>query len=373
LAPGCGGDPCLHRKNVEIGHVKGKHQPMLKKDFELIPAPPAYKYGWPWVVDYSAKPEYMPDGREWPRISVTVPSLNQGQFIEETLRSLVMQDYPDLEIFVMDGGSTDHSLEILKKYNKFISHWESQFDDGQSHAINKGWRLSRGELIAYINSDDIYMPDALRKAALKWNYENEISMVCGGIAFLNQEGMQIKTQFPRLAKAAPLDLSLLDISEWYLPQQACFFNRRQLDIVGRWLRGDLHYVMDRELLYRLCRVGKIKLLDEVLAADRQHPAAKRQKDRLKLYREDTIAMEYCNWGSPLDYKRRIWVANQRMAQGYRMSAEDEKNLAMRLILYTKAVMIRPSYLKGLPWLKNFLVKVKHFYRQITDHQKEVAG
>ena len=100
----------------------------------------------------------MPNGEAWPRISIVTPSFNQGQFIEETIRSILLQGYPNLEYIIIDGGSTDESVEIIKKYEPWLTYWVSEKDRGQAHAINKGLERCTGEILAYINSDDYYYP-----------------------------------------------------------------------------------------------------------------------------------------------------------------------------------------------------------------------
>jgi glycosyltransferase involved in cell wall biosynthesis len=101
----------------------------------------------------------MPDGSPWPRISIVTPSFNQGQFLEETIRSVLLQGYPDIEYIIIDGGSTDNSVEIIKKYEPWLAYWVSEPDRGQSHAINKGFERSTGEIMAWLNSDDMFLPE----------------------------------------------------------------------------------------------------------------------------------------------------------------------------------------------------------------------
>ena len=103
----------------------------------------------------------MPDGKTWPKISIVTPSYNQGEFIERTIRSVLLQGYPNLEYIIIDGGSTDRSVELIGKYEPFIRYWVSEPDKGQSNAINKGFQHASGGIFAWLNSDDIYLPGAL--------------------------------------------------------------------------------------------------------------------------------------------------------------------------------------------------------------------
>jgi glycosyltransferase involved in cell wall biosynthesis len=117
------------------------------------------KSGWPW----SLEPESMPIDRSqiWPKITVFTPNYNYGHYLEETIRSVLLQGYPNLEYIIIDGGSTDNSVEVIKKYEPWLSYWTSEADRGQTHAINKGLAKTTGEIFNWINSDDILMPGAL--------------------------------------------------------------------------------------------------------------------------------------------------------------------------------------------------------------------
>ena len=308
--------------------------------------PPALldRKGWPWTSEEALIfPSRMPDGQKWPRISVTVPSYNQGEFLEATLRSLLFQGYPDLEIHVMDGGSTDQSRWVLEEYAPWLTSWESKPDRGQSHAINKGWERSTGELIAYLNSDDYYLPGALYRVAMAWDYSLSIAVITGGVWMVNEEGELLQNRRPFLRSSSPLDLSLLDISAWYLPQQSTFFVRDYLDRAGRWVREDLHYTMDRELMYRVCRLGQVAILDQPLAADRYHKSSKRGSQVLRMYKEDAKALSYCDWGDERARAQRKNVARARQGQGHWLMGVRSRSLWGTLWHQVCAIYYRPVF------------------------------
>lgn len=146
-----------------------------------LPPPPEGKTGWPWTRETPRVPESMPDGKPWPRISIVTPSYNQGQFIEETIRSVLLQGYPDLEYIIIDGGSTDESVEIIRKYERWITFWVSEPDSGQTNAINKGFKRSTGEIVAWLNSDDVYTAGSLCTAAKAFAEQPHVAVIYGKI------------------------------------------------------------------------------------------------------------------------------------------------------------------------------------------------
>lgn len=114
------------------------------------------KTDWPWVAQNERLSSRRPDGSLWPRISIVTPSFNQDKFIEETIRSVLLQGYPNLEYIIIDGASTDESVQIVKRYEPWLAYWASEKDEGQTDAIDKGFRRVTGEIMAYLNSDDVY-------------------------------------------------------------------------------------------------------------------------------------------------------------------------------------------------------------------------
>ena len=136
-----------------------------------LPPSPAGKSGWPWTEASASPPATMPDGSALPRITVVTPSFNQAQFLEATLRSILLQGYPDLELIVMDGGSKDGSVEIIRKYAPWLTHWVSEPDGGQSAAINRGLRRGTGAFATWINSDDMLERNALSNHASRAGFD----------------------------------------------------------------------------------------------------------------------------------------------------------------------------------------------------------
>src|SRR5262245_40759296 len=135
--------------------------PMDRRRLVDLPPPPPEKTRWPWTQS-DVQPAPPSESFAWPRVTVVTPSFNQGAFIEETIRSVLLQDYPNLEYLVVDGGSTDSTLEVIKTYEPWIDYWVSERDRGQTHAINKGFSRATGEILAWLNSDDTYEPHAIR-------------------------------------------------------------------------------------------------------------------------------------------------------------------------------------------------------------------
>ena len=333
-----------------------------------LPAPPADKTGWPWT---DTGIDSVPPDQAWPSFSIITPSYNQGQFLEETIRSILLQGIPNLEVIVMDGGSQDQSREILEKYGPWLTHWVSEPDKGQSHAINKGWERATGDWMAYLNSDDMYFPGALKAVAMATQHDPSIAALAGGVRFVDADTRLRKNKYPflRLDPAerrrdahlrdadraepaaddvlvyAPFDLSILPPSSWFMPQQGTFFSRRHMDTIGRRLENDLHFTMDRELMYRLCRSGKTVLLpNRILSGDRNHGDTKRQSHALRMYREDALALSYCTWGDRKDARLRKRVARLRRAQGHYIFANQATSSVSALYHYGLAAWGRPGYL-----------------------------
>jgi len=203
-----------------------------------LPPPPDGRTGWPWTKMPPEFPTAQSNGDPWPKVSIVTPSYNQGQFIEETIRSVLLQGYPNVEYVVMDGGSTDETVGILKKYDPWIDTWESRPDDGQSDAINRGFRQTSGEIYNWLNSDDLLEPGALNVVGRLFSMPENIDWLTGArVARLVGSDIR-EIQIPWRHRWPRYLLNLPDF-----PQEATFFSANVWDRIGG-LRTDLHNVMD---------------------------------------------------------------------------------------------------------------------------------
>ncbi len=195
--------------------------------------------------------ETICDSSKLPRISIITPSYNQGQFIEETIRSVLLQGYPKLEYIIIDGGSTDNTVEIIKRYEQWITYWVSESDRGQAHAINKGIAQSTGEIVAYLNSDDYYLPGTLFKVANYFSKFPQTDLLHGICRYVNQQGEKIGEQFGNIQTPEEI-LDLWDV--WWKKRQfvqpEVFWTRHITEKVG-FFKEELNYVMDYEYWCRI--------------------------------------------------------------------------------------------------------------------------
>lgn len=204
---------------------------------------------------------------ELPAISIVTPSFNQGNFVAWTVRSVFEQRYPKLEYIFMDGGSTDDTLERVAPYRNRFSHFESAPDDGQSAAIAKGFSLASGELMAYLNSDDVLLPGALNFVADYFHRHPEVDFLYGHRCIVNEMNQVVGHWI------LPRHSNFL-MRRWDLiPQESCFWRRRLFEQKGNIDPG-LHFAMDYDLFVRYMNIGKFRRVNRFLAAFRVHKNAK---------------------------------------------------------------------------------------------------
>lgn len=255
-----------------------------------LPSAPEGRLGWPWCDESPQLSERMPDGCRWPRISIVTPSFNQCQFIEETIRSVLLQGYPDLEYMIIDGGSSDGTLEIVRKYEDYLTHWVSASDDGQSDAINKGWESTSGDIVAWINADDTYCPGAFRAVGEMFQQKGDIVLVSGAANTTDISGETIL-----FTKKSPSinPYTMLKRSGGVPTQPSVFLRRRVLDEVG-FVNKRLHYVMDWELWIRLglhYRADQFERTEKVLSNNRRWLGTKTHTGWRAICRENRVVFD----------------------------------------------------------------------------------
>ncbi|HEY0385530.1 MAG TPA: glycosyltransferase family 2 protein [Pyrinomonadaceae bacterium] len=248
------------------------------------------------------------------KLSIVTPSFNQAQFLEETILSVLNQNYEQLEYVIIDGGSTDGSVEIIRRYEKHLAYWVSERDRGQVHAINKGLERVTGDVVAYLNSDDLYLPGAFSAVTRHFAEHPRCEWLCGETLMFGDKDHRtelLKTEVPKSAAHA--------LSWAYLAPQPGMFWRRELVQPGfdeKW-----NYVFDHELYVRLLLAGhRCEHLDVPVAAYRLHGTSKTVAEPDGFDREfDAIADIYESqlrgagrrWCAATSSLRRSYFASQR--------------------------------------------------------------
>ncbi|MGH9663433.1 MAG: glycosyltransferase family 2 protein, partial [Bryobacteraceae bacterium] len=246
-----------------------------------------------------------------PLVTIVTPSYNQSRFIRATIESVLSQDYPHIEYIVMDGGSTDGTADVLRDYGSRLT-WISERDRGQSHAINKGFRMAKGEIVSWLNSDDLILPGSVRHAVAALERNPRAGAVYGEGYQIDIDG-KIKSRFP---PTEPFNLWKLIYLSDYILQQTLYFRRSALEDVGL-LDEDLHFGMDWEILMRLGKRYPLEYIPEYMGCLREYGEAKtfsggrrrfgelalimrrhggaRYPPGYVLYGLDTYATVWCDW------------------------------------------------------------------------------
>jgi Glycosyl transferase family 2 len=252
-----------------------------------LPDPPPAKSGWPWQPAGPSGAHAGPGAVEPAvRVSIVTPSLNQARFLEATIRSVLLQDYPNIEYIVIDGGSTDGSREIIARYAPYLDYWVVEPDRGQAHAINKGFERATGEIVAWLNSDDYYTPGALRKVVAAFASDAGVSWVYGDCLLVAEPDGVLG---PCPAQPFRLDTALGGRSPIWQP--ASFVRRSLLDRTGP-LDESLGLALDYDLWLRAWRHARpLYLAGETLAVIADHADSKTRRGHGKVVFEATRAVE----------------------------------------------------------------------------------
>lgn len=266
-------------------------------------------------------------------ITIVTPSYNQGPYLERNLRSVIEQEYPDLEQWVLDGGSKDESTDILARYAKDYPHlhWLSKRDRGQSDAVNKGFHRATGQIVGWINSDDKLAPGALHKVARYFEEHPRAMAVVGDLRIIDEDDAELF-----ILKAQRLTHESLLNEVCSIVQPSCFFRRELIERAGE-IDTHLHYAMDHEYFLRLTRFADIDYLPEILAEFRIQPDSKTQGFGAYRCSKDNLET-FGRYGAPL------WAKPRRAA------------------LYL--VLTQP--LRRIPWLRKSVRSLKYALGRKTE-------
>jgi glycosyltransferase involved in cell wall biosynthesis len=272
------------------------------------------------------------------RVSVITPSYNQAEYLEDTIQSVLAQDYPDLEYIIVDGGSSDGSVDIIKKYADHLSWWVSEQDRGQADGINKGLRRARGDMVAWLNSDDIYLPGAIQDAVDIFDDKHDIGMVFGDAISIDRAGHP---------------LNRLSFGNWGLPelmrfqiicQPAVFMRRSALEQAG-YLDETFHFMLDHHLWMRIAARFDIKHAAQLWAGARHHDLAKNVAQSKEFAAETYRAIAWLKANPEFSVRfkadrRRILGGANRLAGRYLL---DGGLPGPALTAYGKAMLYWPGY------------------------------
>lgn len=218
-------------------------------------------------------------GNYFPKITVITPSFNQVNFLERTILSVLNQNYPNLEYIIIDGGSMDGSVELIRKYEKFLAYWVSEKDDGQSQAINKGLRRATGEWVAWQNSDDIFYPGTFSSLAEAVKNNSQSILFVGNMNLIDEHDKIINN----LKYVTPTYKSLL-AEGMVLTNQAAFWRRDLHEKIG-YLNENLHYGFDFEWFLRVLLTGRATHVNQTWGGLRMHLQTKTSKFQAKFDQE----------------------------------------------------------------------------------------
>jgi GT2 family glycosyltransferase len=269
-------------------------------------------------------------------VSIITPSYNQALYLEQTMQSVLEQDYPDIEYIVVDGGSTDNSAEIIKKYADSLAYWISERDSGQAEAINKGFGRANGEILAWLNSDDYYMRNTVSVAARCFEQNPDVVMVYGDMLAVDGEGQTINVL--RYKQLSLEDLLCFQI----IGQPSVFFRRSALEKTG-WLEPSFHFMLDHHLWIRLAQQGRILHVPQVWSAARYHPAAKNRAQAAEFGREAFRVLEWAK-NQPGLVENITKVKRRALASAHRYDARyllDGGLPAAALGAWFRALLIHP--------------------------------
>lgn len=323
-----------------------------------LPAPPPGRSGWPWTEE---TPPAETGGAQWPSISIVIPSYNQARFVEETLRAVLLQGYPHLELLFAEDGSTDGTAEVVTPYRPWLTWLPAPENLGMSNAINRGFRRAGGEIVTWIATDDVYLPGAFQRVAERFRQRRDCGALVGGVQFIDHRSRPVgEPRAARLEHPAPLDLSIAPPESWRLHQAATFYTAAGLELAGRYVREDLHYVMDRELIIRVARRRPVELIEETLTCFRLHRESKSWSSEKILDFADEFARLQDAFPpcSRAERVRRAQIKRTRRIKGYLRYGVRGDRIGRRVGCLLRAAALRPTLLAKRSYWVRWLAAVR---------------
>lgn len=257
---------------------------------------------------------------ETPLVTIVTPSFNQVRFLEQTIRSVLGQDHPNLEYLLVDGGSTDGSLQIIQKYSSQFAWWVSETDEGQADAINKGLQRARGEIVAWLNSDDLYLPGAINQALQAFDQHPAAGLVFGDVLAINEDGQSIN-------QLRYGNWSLLDLMSFRVIGQPSVFMRRSVLEQAGFLDTSYHFLLDHQLWLRMAQLAEICYIPHNLSAARFHADSKNVARAAEFSRESYRILDWMKTqpnlaASLTGNAKRVQAGAHRLSAFYLLDAGD---------------------------------------------------
>lgn len=340
-----------------------------------LPPPPAGKRGWPWTEQSPplvASPDAAGNAVDaWPKITVVTPVYNSAAFIEETIRSVLLQGYPQLEYIVIDGGSTDGTVEVIRRYAPWLTFWCSEADRGQSHALNKGFARATGDWLAWLNADDTYLPNALAQVALTACREPSTHWIVGVLRFVDAQGalagLAAPTPFAEVGQPAQWQAGAwmahvcFRAAGLYRPQPSSFWSRVAHVAVGP-LDENLHYSMDLDHWGKLAHANFTPMLIAAeLANFRMHNSQKSANGELRFMVDELAIVD--KWLQQLTGAEYATMATYRQWLQQVMVQQQQALVVERKQRHWQRLMRNPYY-HGIFTLAKNILNSTHLSRAV---------